>query len=251
MKARPVTYLISLLFFLLIFNTGCKKDSYSRELRGKYNDALNGVTFSCTESPSVLYFSADFKGKKICYHDGLDGYHASFRNALGVVTSDPSLEVGGEGTDAIFEIKYIDFGLFSATEMSKENFGVETPKFISDISHKEIAEKFFTLGTLPLSQNHTLKFDSYLDSTGFNIYMTLPYQERLDAFTLFMVESRLGDQSDSKLEIVSLNKFHQNGKDYYDMELEFECNLYHHSDLKANTFYGRLENGKMRILIEE
>lgn len=148
-------------------------------------------------------------------------------------------------------IKYIDFGLFSQNGNFIENFHFETPKYISDISFNDIANKHFKLGLLPLSQNHTLKFDTYLDSTGFNIYMSLPYQERLDAFTDFRIESRLGEQSNSKLNIVNLNKFHKDGIDFYDMELEFECNLYHRPDLKANTFYGRLENGKMRILIEE
>lgn len=93
MTALLVRCLISILLITLIFNIGCKKDSYTRELRAKYNEALNKVELGCSEQNSILYFSAELNGKKVCYHDGEDGYHASFRNAIGVVTSEPYFNV--------------------------------------------------------------------------------------------------------------------------------------------------------------
>lgn len=236
----------------MIFNIGCKKYSYNESQRAKYNKALKEVELGCSENISILYFSAQLNGKEVCYHDGFDGYFAKSRNTSYTLTNGPTLSTGDDTSGIVAVGKFIEFGIETQPGHLRESFMFMTPIFTSELSHNDIAERYFKKGALPLAQNLSDNLDGLMDSSGFNIYMSLPYQEgRVTAFTEFRIESRLGDQSDSKLEIVSLNKFHQNGKDYYDMELEFECNLYHRPYLKANTFYGRLENGKMRILIEE
>ncbi len=88
--------------------------------------------------------------------------------------------------------------------------------------------------------------EDLLDTFGFNLVLAIPYKIKNSiGYEVFNIESRLGDQSDSKLVLTKLVRYYQSDRVQYDIEMEFDLNLYHSARLMDRKFYGRLENGKL------
>jgi len=237
----------SLFFFLLV---SCKK-SYLELDEIETKKALALVEFGCNEIEEKWYVSALLNGSKICYYDGQDNYFSSTGKFTISVTSGPYLDP--KDTASILNSgKYLKFGITHELAHLQESLYFNTPLFPPETEWSEIAEESFKLGKLPLLSNLPGFDDNYFNSKGFNILLEIPYKSDPNShgFVGVNIESRVGSQEDSHLEIVKLDKLDANGYLYYTIEMEFACNLYRASGLVAGEFYGRLEDGKLVMQVQ-
>jgi hypothetical protein len=232
----------ALIFFLLV---SCKK-SYFEQAAIEYKDALSKVEFGCNEIEEKWYVSALLNGKKICYYNGQDNYFANTGEFVNTRTSGPYLDPK-DTASILNSAKNLRFGITHELAHLQESLYFNTPLFPPETEWSEIAEESFKLGELPLLSNLPGVEDNYFNSKGFNITLNIPYKSNPNSngFTGYEIQSRNGSQDNSHLEIVKLDKLDANGYLYYNIEMEFECNLYH-----MQESYGRLEDGKLVMQVK-
>jgi hypothetical protein len=191
-------------------------------------------------------------GRKICYYNGQDNYFARTGEFVISRTSGPYLDPN-DTASILNSAKYLNFGITHEVAHLQESLYFNTPLFPPETEWSEIAEESFKLGELPLLSNLPRFEDNYFNSKGFNIWLEIPYKSDLidsHGFIASTIESRYGNQDNSHLEIVKLDKLDANGYLYYTIEMEFTCNLYHMQESMEGEFYGRLEDGKLVMQVK-
>lgn len=242
-----------LLFYLgaLAFSFSCQKDKMSGLSIDRYNAILDSTILKCEGEQSAWHLNVTIDGKEICYFDGFEGYminalpityFSSYGTGTAINPGDSSNNVNS-GNSLRFQA---DHPINNYTEI----FYINSPRWNGIHEFKELVERFLVKGEYPVAGI------GQLDTTAFNIgfFTIYDYKVKQPGVALFHyidIASIYGDQnSDSYFKITKTGKSIQWGRLTYNVEIEFQCQLYSAPNSPvSNKHWGNLTDGKMALQI--
>lgn len=248
MKRRTIFLIFTLSSSGIFFNACEQEPAVIYPNLPYYLDALKSVRFGCRERIENFYFTGYINGKKVCYYNGYDLYEARTDRWSQTVTEGPTLN---PNVPPLSSGRFISIGVMpkfiGRDRHLMDYIEIETPVFSSDSTWSAIARHSIKLGTLPLQSNQIGNRE------GFNVALIIPYYGPYDPLVTTGISATLGtsfgNQDNSRLEIIEIEQYEEFGWEYYHIVMEIECNLYHGGYVESGTFYGRLTEGRLVMVV--
>lgn len=231
MKFYTIAISVMVFFFLC---SSCEEDPYDQ--------IYKEVDLSCDGISSEFYFEGDLNGEHFCYNVGVDDYDMFVFMVSTIKTNSPSVVLGdsisNENVAIVSEWSIRPYPTMN--EHLKHFVMINSPAYGPDdsITLKRIMDEQLTVGTKALAS------DNNPWTQGVNVIFAVPQQTEGNGGLAFF-ESRNCNQKNSYFRITEVEKTELPDRDLYVATFEFSCNL----NLFGNCdkYYGRIENGKMRM----
>lgn len=254
-------FIITLIFFLILFS--CQKEEpTTREISAKY--CHDNMEFTCDDSPDdEIFFKGKINGEEFC----VSVPHRRFQALNGVaVTSTTSTDTPILTNDAPIIGSFYSLGIYPPIF---DNFNgivrdfqpfiiLETPKIADTTVYtaQTYIEDYLKKGVLPLRTNDGDKattFDfriawSCAYRPGYYYYVN-KYPGRVPVIGMGVSPS-YGSSPNAQLELIEFIKKETHESIKYFLTFEIECDLYQGNKYYKGDYFGKLEDGVFKTIIE-
>lgn len=231
-KKSTIRYLI-LAIVSLIWSCEKQESYYSHYFLENYPKLLDSLNFSCPDVSSENVIIIDVLNQHNCYYDNIDDRFFIFAMHHTFTTPSPTITTGE---------KYD----------SKKHLGLTTHRNNYIYADNNISIYFPMVGEEYNNENY---FDSILAINKFNIRSNINFKDGVLIFmdlradstgNVFLIGSEFGPQNDGYFIINFANKKFIGGRTCYELDCEFECNLYHWPQYGKKGLFSKLSNGIIR-----
>lgn len=227
-----ISYLI-LTIIVLIWSCEEQEPFFSPYFLENYPKLLDNLNFYCPDQGSEKIISFDVLNQHNCYYDNIDDRFFIFAMHHTFTTPSPTITTGE---------KYDSKKLLGLTTHRKSYIYADNnilfyfPMVEEECDDENYLDSIFAINKFEIRSNINSKnsvlilMDIRADSTG----------------NIFAISSEFGPQNDGYFKINLANKTFVDGHLCYELECEFECNLYHWPQYGKKGLFSKLSNGIIR-----
>lgn len=244
-------------FLSIITLFSCEKDEINPYFAEVYPQILDSFKIECNPDTSYNHIFAQINNMDFCQYESKVGKFNLSKSSK-FSTSSPTINTSNTESDArqgvtlelgdselgnrhdVMKIEFPDFkkggnyidyldSIFSIEE--HDIMGSENIVFPEELSLEELTFLKFSGGYL---NDFSVQF-SAIDRSNINE----------SSGNVFSLKSIFGEQEGSYLRFANVKKSIDNEHVYYDIEIDFSCDLYHWSRYGYEGIWGELRNGKI------
>ncbi|MFT6337886.1 MAG: hypothetical protein ACI86M_003189 [Saprospiraceae bacterium] len=252
-------HIFLLIVFVIAISSCCKEDEkmINPYFAKVYPQILDSIELECDPDTSYNYVFAEINNTDFCRYESKVGKFELNKSSK-FMTSSPTIGSGEVDPDArqgasldlgdihlknrheVLQIKFPDFKL-------GRNF-IEYLDSIFSIEEHDIIglEDIVIPDGTDIEEEALLKFSGgYLKSFLIELGAVDRVNITESGGNGFSLRSIYGDQEDSYIRFTNVEKTKDDEHVYYDLEIDFSCNLYHWPQYGYEGLWGEVRNGKI------
>jgi hypothetical protein len=249
---KKIIYVIQIALFIAALNS-CNKEPCLSAFQEKYIALLDSLKLECKDTVSLATIKANALGQDFCFHQGIDGYSLQFGITNKFTTASPEFSTNAVVNDARRG------AWLSILNYNKPSYRIiiDFPDFSHGIDTIHYLDSIFAIKTHPIMgiddivvnskddfvmQELTKAGGGYLPK--FKIDFQLSLSEGDNGGIGYNISSIYGEQKNAYLIVIKAEKKEERDGTYYDLELDFNCRLYHFYQNGKEGLWSELKNGK-------
>lgn len=231
-KTVTISYLI-LPIVLLIWSCEKEEPHYLPYFLENYPKLLDSLNFYCPDEDSENAIIINVLNEQNCYYDKVEDRAITFAIFHSLSTPSPTINTG----QIVDSKKHLGI----ATYRNKYIYSDNNIKIFFPIVNKEYNDEIYLDSILSINRFRIRSNNG--DGNGVLIYLHVKADS---AGNVFRISSEFGPQNDSYFKINFANKKIVGGRTCYELDCDFECNLYHWPQYGKKGLFSRLSNGSIK-----
>ena len=229
--------------------TACEVDDIpcEEERRERVITVFENMHLDCPGDTSTAFLKAVLDGNELCYFDGLDGRYLYFRLSTKFTTPGPNYAPDDSVSD-LRKAAAIRFPHEISPSIHGEDYlDIEFPDYNYETDTESYLDSLLAIDDHAIASNRDEIFK-------FKVRLVVPYVNLRGKHRFphgYHFSSIYGEQDDSYLSVLSVNKRKEFGQLEYDVVFDFQCKMYYNpeycykyglwSELKFGRFEGTLK----------